>query len=134
MTVADSSYTRACSSDPARTEAIRHDGPPAFSRELARARLSRRLPAPPAASRGRYPVGEMTEESRTPFRDIRISFIHTNFGTNLDLRERPTRARASKCASLSRTRTNSLHFYAGTAIGARSAERIKAGNQGVACL
>lgn len=49
--------------------------------------LPRRLPACLAASRGRYPTSGMAEENHTPFRDIRISFIHTNFGTNLDLRE-----------------------------------------------
>lgn len=54
---------------------------PVDPRELARALSSASVPLVSD------PTSGMAEENRTPFTDIRISFIHTNFGTNLDLRE-----------------------------------------------
>lgn len=85
MTVADSSYTQACSSDPARASDPARTAAISFSREHARALSPTRRASLVAATLS----SGIVEESRTPFRDIRISFIHTNFGTNLDLRKLP---------------------------------------------
>lgn len=93
-------HTQARSSDPAsngRSGVARHGAtrialadPQALSLSLYSHVLSSRTLSPAfRASHGRYPTSGMAEESRTPFRDIRISFIHTNFGTNLDLRKLP---------------------------------------------